>query len=209
MPTANGKVPAAAVRLHQDHCNFIKLLNVLRHQQQLLAAGVPANWDIERGAISFYRRYIGQFHHRLEDAIYETLQARAPEAAAQVENIHQEHRSCSELLECFEGALILISGSTPVVRKSGEHLRQFYDRKLYEHYCFQLDEFVARERRHMSDEEALLSLAIAHLSSDDWRKISEQLSEGDDELFGEKRVARFDRLREAIFAADQRPPKAG
>ena len=209
MLIALAKLPAAAARLHQDHFNFLKLLNILRHQQRLLAAGTPVNWDIECGVVSFYRRYIEKFHHRLEDVIYETLKKRDSAAAAQVEEIHREHKDCSQLLQSFEGALNLISGSKPMARKSAEHRTEIYDQKLYDYYCFQLDEFVSRERRHMSDEEALLGLAVEHLSADDWHLISRELAEGNDELFGEKPVARFDRLREAIFAADRRPIASG
>ncbi len=202
MGASPNSLPTVAARLHQDHLNFARLLNVLGRQQRLLRAGDPINWDIERGVVAFYRNYFEKFHHRVEDDIYDLVQQYDPATANRVRAIHREHKDCSELLQIFEGAVSLISGSRPTTAQEDGRPKVFYETKVLDHYCSQLESFVSREREHMSNEETLLHRAVKHLSLDDWRGLNERLSEGDDDLFGKKQTARFDRLRDAILAAD-------
>ena len=66
----------------------------------------------------------------------------------------------------------------------------------------QVHDFNGHERLHMTNEEALLRFSSKYLKKSHWQTVERRLAEGDDQLFGTSRAARFTHLREAILAAD-------
>lgn len=200
----NGSGPASALlaRLHQDHLNVLKLLNVLAHQATLIAAGKRLNLDITKGVITYFRGYMAKYHHPTEELIYDVLQRRAPVAALGAFGVAEDHADCARTLEPLIAATELLDPASTTTDDADARSWTGYDASARDYFRRSVQEFTGHERLHMINEEALFRLAAENLSETDWKDIDRRLIVVGDPVFDHDGAARFAHLRDAIIAAD-------
>jgi hemerythrin-like domain-containing protein len=198
------EAPPAVALLNRDHANFARVLDALDDLADLVAAGRPVNLDIARAAAVYYKGYVAEFHHPIEDLIYGLLRIQVPAAAARLFAVVEDHqhyaKSVTSLLAAIRSFQRKELGSRGVARPL---LIRDHD-LLRENFCLAMREFASHMRGHMSIEKPLFDLAIERLSEDDWATIDRSVAAKTDPLFCGSNPARFKHLLKAVAAADAR-----
>jgi hemerythrin-like domain-containing protein len=174
--------------LHRDHINFLKVLDAIERQANIVATGETPDLDILTGAIEYLREYAGRLHHPLEDAVYDHLKRARPTAAAGIDDMLREHVEVTERLLRFTEAVTNVTRGLEVARAG-------FARTAYA--------FVNAERNHISREEAeFLPMALQFLESDDWRAIETVRVERADPGDASETTPALDRLRRMVLEWD-------
>lgn len=177
-------VPEVLSRLHKEHADFARLLDLLDRQQALFAAG-SADYDTIGAILQYCLEYPDAVHHPKEDLIYGALRKRDPALAAEVGDLEEEHRGLAtaarELAELVERALA----------------EDLVDR---EHVHGLTRDFIGRYRHHIEREERhVFPAARQVLSNQDWADIDSRMEgSSGDPLFGDDIADYFRALRDDI-----------
>lgn len=177
-------MPEVLARLHKEHADFARLLDLLDRQQALFADGV-ADYDMIGAILQYVMEYPDAVHHPKEDLIYNVLRSRDPGLAAEVGNLEEDHRELAELTRSLAELIDRAVAEVPVDRATVRDLTR---------------EFIRRYRHHISREELhVFPTALQVLSDRDWAEIDAGLV-GDmgDPLFGEVVTDHFRALRDDI-----------
>jgi hemerythrin-like domain-containing protein len=196
-PKTQAQVPAAIARLHCDHLNMMRLLEVLQHQAATVIAGRRVDWNIVRGLAAYYRGYVAKFHHPMEDLLFGLLRIRAPIEAMDVFAILEDHRDSGHWLQHLEHAATTMEGAEKSRSKRGDTWLS-----VQEGFASAVWNFINRERQHMIREERLYRLAVAKLLKPDWAHLDKSAVDTIDPVFDGAAKGRFIHLRAAILAAD-------
>ena len=177
-------MPEVLNRLHREHADFSRLLDLLDRQLALFTAGAAADYDTIGAILRYCLEYPDAVHHPKEDLIYDILRNRDPVLAAEVGDLEEDHRSLAEatreLAELIERAL----AEEPVDR---DHVQKL------------THDFIHRYRHHIAREESHMFPAARRVLSDrDWAEIDGQLDGEDDPLFGDAVADYFRALRDDI-----------
>jgi len=175
-------------RLHEDHENMSRLLEVLESQVELLRRIDP---EVDHGLIRDIARYFTIFpdavHHPLEEDLFALLRGKRPDLAGQLAALQREHIELAAIGREFHELMLTVCSGQPVRR----------DRVLA-----QAEQFLGRQRRHMHEEgHRVFRIAGEVLTEADFEALERRRGSGADPLFGEQLREDFVRLREAILAA--------
>ncbi|WP_340118398.1 hemerythrin domain-containing protein [Pelagibius sp. 7325] len=166
--------------LRSDHSRMTKLLDALERQIGTFEEGGTLDFEIVDGILHYCRSYPDLHHHPLEDLVFERLKRRAPQAAAEVGNLQQEHAKLGQLSARFAASLTAVEQDIAMERHE---------------FLEPARAFLSGYRRHIMMEEKLFFPAAEHsLTPEDWRGIKSQLEPVSDPLFERRDDERFDAL---------------
>lgn len=176
-------MPEILDRLHREHADFARLLDLLERQLALFDRG-DADYDTIGAILQYCIEYPDAVHHPEEDMIYAMLRDIDPALAAEVGDLEDEHRSLAERTRVLVRLVERILSEEPVDREEVHELTR---------------DFILRYRHHIAREELHVFPAARQVLSDkDWVAIDSRLDGPDDPLFGEVVADYFRALRDDI-----------
>jgi len=172
------------LRLKLDHQEFGQLIDYLEKDMERCLRGEGIDLDVVREFIEYCSDHADQFHHPLEDQLFQCLAARHPESRKLIQSLEQDHldlrwatRDLQEMLDTID--------STDYVRRDrflealGEYLGLFY--------------------RHMRSEEMeLFPQAERYLADEDWQALSHHMNMAPPSLFGTPGSPQYNRIAEIL-----------
>jgi hemerythrin-like domain-containing protein len=163
-------MPGMLDRLHADHVNIARLLDVLEEQCDLLRKGETVDARMLQDIFSYIAHHPDLYHHPSEDLIFEVLRRCDPPSVESVDALSLEHGTLTKAANEILATLSAISGQAMIPR---------------ERLVGMLLDYIARSRRHMSFEEStVFPRARAMVSEQDWRTIERGVPHKEDPLFG-------------------------
>jgi hemerythrin-like domain-containing protein len=172
---------------HEEHVYFQRLLQLLRHELDVLAQGDTPNYGLMLDIIGYLRDWSDQVHHPREDEVFRRLAQRRPDWSLRVARLRQEH---------------------VVIAHAGETLRKLLEEAVADAVVSRAEIEVAAATylvyygNHIArEEEDILPAAAQALSSEDWQAAKAAAPLGPDPLFGANPQERFRELRRRIAAA--------
>ena len=177
-------VPELLNRLHKEHVDITRLLDLLDRQLALFSAGQPADYDTIGAILQYCQEYPDAVHHPKEDLVYGRLRDRNPALAAEVGDLEEDHRKLAEMTLSLSALIERALAEETVNREQVHNLTR---------------DFIGRYRRHIKrEEQSVFPAALDALSDQDWSDIDSQLDDQDDPLFGEVAADYFKTLRDDI-----------
>jgi hemerythrin-like domain-containing protein len=156
-------------RLHLDHINLSKLLDVFAEQVDVIGRAEVPDFDLLLGILEYIEHYPDRVHHPNEDRIFRVLAERSAQARAAVSALMEEHRALTGLTRELHGILY-----RPTPGEAG----------FLPNLHAKCSEYLEMQRRHLDAEEAsVFPLAREVLSEQDWRALSRELPGAEDPLF--------------------------
>lgn len=174
--------------LREEHRNIAKLLDILEREIERAAMAGDPDWNVLHGIVSYFCDYPDRCHHPKEDAIFSRLQARNPDSASAIGDLHGEHQAVRLRAQRFRDHIqsIFLEDVLPRERLVGS-ARAFID----------------AERRHMmKEEEMFFPLAEKLLSEEDWQAIESQLGSELDPLLRASVEQEYQAVRDALYARE-------
>lgn len=157
-------------KLHADHINTTKLLDLLSRQLDVLHEGGTPDFVMLIDLMHYMTNYSGLLHHPKEDLVFTRMVERDPGTRQVVDGLLEEHRTLARIGEQFLGNL------------RGAVSELLVDREALER---QGREYVRILRGHLDREESdAFPKARALLTDDDWVEIENTLQSKDDPVFG-------------------------
>ncbi|MCU7852992.1 MAG: hemerythrin domain-containing protein [Candidatus Thiodiazotropha sp. (ex Monitilora ramsayi)] len=166
-------------KLHKDHINLARLLDLLSAQLDALFAGHESDFDLKIELLDYIEHYAEQHHHPTEDKINAAAfrKTSMQEHAALYERVSREHEALLGMAHRFRETLEGIM--------QGEVLRR-------EEVETRGREFIALQRQHIDlEEQELFPLIDQALSEKDWEKLESQIPHMDDPVFHRQDYNRF------------------
>ena len=171
-------------RLHADHRNMSRLLDILDRQLDIVERAGNAQFEIMRDVMQYLTRYSDKVHHPMEDLLYARLADRSPRARQDLSVVPEEHERIGN-----ESAALLETVS--MIADGGMTLRT--------EILAAGRRYVADLRRHIAlEEEHLFPLVEKTLDSDDLSEVNRILEEQKDPVFGDVVEADFQSLYDHI-----------
>ncbi|MEW8044929.1 MAG: hemerythrin domain-containing protein, partial [Candidatus Thiodiazotropha sp.] len=175
-------------KLHKDHINLARLLDLLSRELDALSAGREANFDLKIEMLDYIEHYAEQSHHPTEDQINKIAFGKKS---------MQAHKALYDRICKEHGDLI---GLARTYRKTLEGAMQG-EVLLREEVETRGREFVALQRQHIDlEEQEVFPLVENTLSDKDWQKLEGQISHGEDPLFHRQDFNRFRSLIDYLKA---------
>jgi hemerythrin-like domain-containing protein len=169
---------------HYEHVRFGQLLNMLEAQASAFHRGIQPNYELMRDIVYYLRAYGDHVHHPREDVAFEMLATRAPELAATIQGLRQQHQEIAVKSEDLHRHLDQIIDDVIVPRVELEK---------------SVADFLALYRTHIATEERdVMPTAQRVLKSEDWSASAAKVPGQADPLFGENVLAPFRALRAHI-----------
>ena len=173
-------------KLHQDHVNLSKVLNMLEALLADVQAGEHVNLDMLSEIVDYVRSYPDQFHHRQEDVIF---------------SIYLDHSDCrNDLMEQ------LMTEHTLLINKShelGEKITQWRNDSPVprERVVAIIADYLKMQRDHLNMEESSVFDALdRELTPADWARVEASMPALSDPLFGDPMRQRFENILERLIA---------
>lgn len=176
-----------AVRIiHEEHKAMSAMLQTLHLMSERLRAGVDADFDLVRAMLFYLDEFPERLHHAKERAVlFPKLRARAPELAATLDRLDDEHQRGSATIREIEHLLLAFE-------QLGESRRTAF--------ADALNAFVEGYVHHMQLEETeVLPAALHRLSEADWVEVDAAFREARDPLTGHKPSEEYQALLEKIL----------
>lgn len=171
-------------RLHKEHADLAKLLDLLDRELAIFASGERPDYDLIGAVIDYCLEYPDAVHHPKEDMIYGVLKSRDESVVQLIGDLEDEHRQIAAM-----------------TRELAEAMQQVLAEELVDRHVVHdmTRAFVHRYRHHIALEEGRVFPAASEaLSAEDWAAIDSRLEQLDDPLFGDATSDRFRRLRDQI-----------
>ena len=169
-------------KLHRDHLNLARLLDLLSGQLDALFAGHESDFDLKIEMLDYIEHYAEQNHHPTEEMISRFAFATSGmrEHQALLERISREHEGLLGLARHFRETLEGIMQGE-VLRRDEVEIRG--------------REFIALQRQHIDVEEhELFPLLEKAITEADWKKLEEEIPQMDDPVFHRQDYNRFSSL---------------
>ena len=175
--------------LRQEHRNIAKLLDAFEHQIAFVAGADDADYEVLRGIAEYFCDYPDRCHHPKENAVFERLRNRDPEAAARVGDLASEHRECGARARRFRENITALFREAVLPRTTLVNAAR---------------SFIDAEREHMRmEEELFFPVAEQKLTAADWDAVTDRLQGERDPVFESRDEERFGALREELLASEQ------
>ena len=169
--------------IREEHLSMARLLDLLEQQIELFEDGQPADYLLMNEIIEYFLTFPDLFHHPKENLILDRLRRRAPDLARKVGDLDGQHSDISDELHRFARVLANLLLEVEMPRDSFVKLARG---------------FIERERKHMSQEEAVFfPAARAGLTEEDWDDIAATSQAARDPLLDKAKV-RFALIRDAM-----------
>ena len=176
-----------AQEIRDEHSNTKKLLDVLERNLEAFGEADHVDWNLVDDIVSYCREYPQTCHHPKEDIIYRRMYDRDRAKAEGAGDLLAEHEQLAELSD-------RLAESIEAIRREAEISRdQVYTLA---------HEFLDTYRRHIGmEEEFFLPAAELLLSDADWTEAEAEALRKPDPVFGDREIARYQRLRETVVSA--------
>jgi hemerythrin-like domain-containing protein len=175
--------------LRQEHCNIEKLLFVLERELGVFARGDRPDYEVVHAVIAYFQVYPDQYHHPLEDLVFDKLKIRDPAAAANIGELSADHRRGAERLRRLAHAVESVLADRELLRQTVNDI---------------IFDFIEQERRHMAMEERhFFPAAVKALQPEDWAEITSRSTDQKDPLFSEVVEERFEIVQRHILELEQ------
>lgn len=159
-------------KLHEDHINFIKLLNFLAHQLKLLRDCKSLDLELMLKALQYMKEYPDLVHHPLEDVVFKYFIEHHGQAQNDLKALLQEH---SEMPELTDRLIEMVQGALSDLPQDRQKL------------CTNLQTYLLKQKEHMDHEEGHVYPVIRDTMTDqEWQNIDSSLETVSDPLFGKK-----------------------
>lgn len=174
-------------KLHQDHINAARLLDLYEKQLEVMKEGGNPDYLFMLDIMKYMNNYPDIVHHPLEEIIFEKLETRNNKISQTIGRIYKEHSEIDDMGDVLAEALSKIASgeitSLPDFRENSENYLQLM-------------------RSHMDLEESKIFPEIRNLLTEsDWETIDLYLAEQKDPLFGEKVEEEYRELYKSITAS--------
>ena len=167
--------------IREEHSRINRMLTALERQVGLFEQGEHLDYELVKEALDYFVTFADLCHHPKESMVLAKLRKRAPELAGTIGDLDAAHDKISKELHDFSHAVMNVLLDVEVPRDSFAHRARA---------------FIAQERKHMAEEEAvLLPAAEAGLKPEDWAEISEKTAKFHDPLPGRSAGLGFSRRR--------------
>lgn len=171
--------------LHQDHVNLAKLLQLLKEQVDMLAAGEDADLLLMNDIADYIRRYADHVHHPKEDIIYRVFRAQTAEGESIAASLSDEHQELPSVTLDFQRLLDGLVNDSLILS------RQDLQEKI--------TAFIQAQTEHLNTEEAqLFPLINDTLQDADWESVEKEIEEHADPLFGSHILDRYRNLHKLM-----------
>ena len=145
-------------RLLQDHVTARRVMAALDHEVDRVAQYHAPDTAAISGAVYFFGGYMKELHHPIEDMIHSALAREAPEIAAEIEKIADEHGEAGALVSQFSEVSAALAANTDRTRAA---------------FCRIARGLIAFQRHHLRREEGKFFVhARDHLTPMAWKAIS-------------------------------------
>jgi hemerythrin-like domain-containing protein len=155
-------------KLHQEHINTAKLMDVLENQIKLFQENGYINFQLIRDITEYIISYPDLYHHPKEDHVFELLRHKDKEIETVINHLLEDHKTLTD------SAINLTS-----------LLNELKDNHNPEKLIKPLQHYVDLTRAHMDIEETkVFPKAKELLTEDDWQQIEAGFNNVEDPLFG-------------------------
>ena len=173
-------------KLHNDHINFIKLLEFLENQQYLLKNCQQTDLQSILDAVRYMKEYPDLVHHPLENVVFKYFLDNHDEVHSELKTLLHEH---DELPMLTDRLMEMLQSALAEVPQKREELYRY------------LNEYISVQKEHMNREESLVYPTInSVLNNDDWENIKSELEFAKDPLFGDKVKKSYQALLQNIIS---------
>ena len=166
-------------KLHHDHINLSRLLDLLSAQLDALFAGHESDFDLKIELLDYIEHYAEQHHHPTEDIINQAAFSKPAmqEHEALYQRVSREHEALLGMARRFRETLEGIM--------QGEVLRR-------DEVETRGREFIALQRQHIDlEEQEIFPLVSQALSDKEWEKLEQKIPHMDDPVFHRQDFNRF------------------
>ncbi|WP_369434237.1 hemerythrin domain-containing protein [Psychromonas sp. MME1] len=172
--------------IHNDHVNMSLLLKLLRKNIRLLEADEKVDYRLIKAIITYLRQYADQYHHPMEDLIYDYYIKYRDVPDEIINRLSQEHQTIKKVTIEFDELLDIILLDAIVPKDL---------------FIVKLQEFVDLQSSHLNyEEKEILPLIEKSLTADDWKNLEQQWQHKDymDPLFGSNVTTQYSALAKHI-----------
>ena len=171
--------------LHQDHNNYVVLLDLLSAEAEKLDRGEEPDFVLMYDIVNYMVSYPDAYHHPHEELIFDILSALDPDCSGDVRKLTKQHKQQADTGLALKDAVnAVINGAIVPMDNILNNTRAYVD--LF--------------RNHMSLEEgSIFPKAKATLEDSEWRLIDDKISQVEDPLFGEVVLTQYKKLYEGIL----------
>ena len=176
-------------KLHKDHQNLVKILQLLSDQLDCFCAGEECDFDLKIEPLEYLETYADQGHHPLEDLIYDIAMKRIGDQRELLDRLRQQHGQLIQATRQFRRSLEGILQDGVMTRAELET---------------QGREYISLQRLHLDlEEKEAFPLIDQSLTTADWEKIESHRPHQDDPVFEQPDRERFRTLFEYLSAANE------
>ena len=179
-------------KLCDDHKHMQRLLDVFETLLDELGRQDrdPATLSMILDALDYFSVYPDQWHHPVEDVVFDRLLGKPVDIRDEVEKISAEHKAIAMATRNMNRLFYAVANDAAVERQ---------------HLFDTAREYIALQRAHMKKEnQLLLPLVDQYLTDTDWAEIADEILEKQSGQFhqGVKRLyeAIYEDLSEAVVA---------
>ena len=167
-------------KLHNDHINFDRLLNMLEGQLRLLEDCEVSDLDTTLDAVRYMKEYPDYVHHPMENIIFKYFLTHYEQTHEHIHDLLLEHDDMPQLTDRLFEALQNALAGFPQER---------------DELCAILGEYISIQRKHMDREEVhAYPLINSRFNEEDWRQIDRVIAKVEDPLFGKDVHESYQRL---------------
>lgn len=180
--------------LHDDHKNYLVLLNLLSAEAEKLEQGDEPDFVRMYDIANYMVSYPDTYHHPHEELIFEILGVLASDCSAEIDEVYGEHKQLAVTGLALKDALNgVINGAIIPMDRILDNARAYIDLL----------------RKHMNMEEGtIFPKARSVLEDTEWKLINDKISQVEDPLFGDVVQTQFAKLYEGIIQnIDTSPPQ--
>lgn len=173
-------------KLHRDHINQYRLLNLLEYELQKLEKGGNPSYLNMYDIMIYMINFPEVFHHPYEEILFEKLGDVDMTATKTIERLSGEHETLSILATNLE-SLLHMAASGSVVSK--------------DELASQARTYLELLRQHMEVEEReVFPLINEEMTLDDWERLEPALKLVEDPIFSGAIADEFRRLYDSIVS---------
>jgi hemerythrin-like domain-containing protein len=171
--------------ISDEHRTIARLLDLIEQQMVIFGQAGTPDLELLHLIMEYTRSYPDLYHHPKEDAIFKRLKERAPESAAAVDRVLDEHARLPAISREFSELVERIIEDATVSR---------------DHFLKVAKDYVGFQRSHMMHETMeVLTAALACLTPQDWADIERSVEAREDPLVVDRQ--RYARLSDLILHA--------
>ncbi len=163
-------MPKSLQKLHHDHQNITRLLQVLWQQVGRPEHNLRPDYEVLRDIMLYMCQYTDIFHHPQEELIFQQLLKHTPALEPTIKTLTEQHQA-------------LLQQSIKLKETSQAAIHQFI---LWDDLQAALTEYATLLQNHMDlEDQQVLPAAQRLFNAADWQDIAEQSKTSIDPLFGQ------------------------